>query len=469
MESSEESNNVDLIRLPLMKVAHITPHIGGGVGSVLLSLFESMGSRGIDNRLYCLDNTKSRFESLSAISYKIDGLFFKHDIQTNLEKSFDQIDLILLHYWNHPLLAKFLSQSLLPKNKLVIWCHNSGLFEPHLLPNYLFDISSKVVFTSGCSYAAHNMQDRISAFPERYGVVHSTRSLEAFLEIGHSRNYAKSVKNLLYIGTVSESKMHPKSAKIFAQLSKQGFSIQVVGGPDHIEFTAAVRSYGGEVEVHGELENVVPFFQNADLFIYPLRPDHYGTGEQVILEAMASGLPVVAFDNPAERAILEKGGGVLVSDAQDFIKSAIRLASGPSDYLGNMSVVGINRVKSEFSVKQMTNNLIDIMSNVAEGTRLDVVDHGSCLYPRIGMDELALYALHSFFDGEEMVSNNADSLSSLEDLVFEKIRPYLKASDSASKWCGLTKSTPFHYQRYFPDNVNLKSLCRKIVAKCGVS
>lgn len=277
------------------------------------------------------------------------------------------------------------------------------------------------------------------------------------------RNHPSAIKNLLYVGTVSDSKMHHESAKIFADISKQGFSIKVVGGPDQEKLASAVRTHGGEIEVFGEVKNVAPFFEEADLFVYPLRPDHYGTGEQVILEAMASGLPVIAFDNPAERAILEKGGGVLASDLQEFINSAIKLRTEQTVSYKNISNIAVRRVKEEFGIERMSCDLVDVMLNVAEhndSTERAYLCHGT------DMDELALYALHSFFDGEEILRNNREDLALLETLVFEKIRPSLNTRDSAARWTGLSKSTPFHYQQYFPRNAHLNSLCQKITAEC---
>lgn len=446
----------------------MSPHIGGGVGSVLGGFFESCQDYKAANSLFCLDYCDTNFKDITKVETKCEGTLSSSLSRETFENEINQTDVVLLHYWNHPLLAKFLSMSRLPQKKLVIWCHNSGLFEPHVLPKYLVDISSKVLFTSGCSYLAHNLRGVAATLPEKFGVVQSTRNLDDFLRIGAGEGDAKPIKNLLYIGTVSGSKMHPESAKIFAELSKQGFSIQVVGGPDHLKLADAVQFHDGEIEVFGEVGDIVPFFRDADLFIYPLRSDHYGTGEQVILEAMASGMPVIAFDNPAERAILEKGGGVLVSNAQEFISSVKRLRSDQTGYFNEMSTVAINRIRSEFNFERMSKTLIDIMSDVAENAHLDVVDHGLLLRARAETDELALYALHSFFDGEDMVNDNIGSLSSLENVVFEKIRLSLKTSDNVAKWCGLSKSTPFHYQQYFPDNVHLKSLCQKISAEYGL-
>lgn len=442
----------------LIRVLHITPHLGGGVGSVLLSFCNATQGISVDNSICCLDYAKSNFEPLSCVSKKIDGLFFNSYINYA-----DNCELIVLHYWNHPLLVKFLSQNCLPTGNLIIWCHNSGLFEPHILPRYLVSISSKVIFSSSCSYAANNLQSLISEFPTAFGCVHSTRNTDQFLEVAVSRVYKNPLRNLLYVGTVSGSKMHPRSAEIFSDLSKNGFLITVVGGPGHEKLAEEVRSLGGEIEIYGEVADVRPFYRNADLFIYPLRSDHYGTGEQVILEAMASGLPVVAFDNPAERAILQEGGGVLASSVQDFCSNVVRLSFESLGIIEKMSKTAIDRIRSEFDVSRMVNQLVDVMLEVSEVEHLKIVDCSTDSQSSNEIDELALYVLHSFFDGEDIVRENRDNLPLLHNVIYDKIRLLLESKGAAERWYGFNKSTPFHYQRYFPENIHLTSLCERLM------
>lgn len=444
-----------------MNVVHVSAHIGGGVGSVLKGFFDVANLKGIANTLICLDKCNSNFNYIESAAIKKDGAYIGDCKEKELEAFLNNFDVIVVHYWNHPLMCKFLTECRLNSGRLVFWCHNSGLFEPHIFPRYLVNGAKKILFTSCCSYEAPNLRDLISKTPEKFGAIHSTRNLEDFERICTGRNYDNPVKNLLYVGTINGSKMHLETAKILAELSNQGFSIQVIGGPDHERLASDVCLHGGMIEVFGEVEDVAPYFEKADLFIYPLRPDHYGTGEQVILEAMASGLPVIAFDNPAERAILENGGGVLVSDSLEFIDNVVMFKSHPM-LRKYISEIAVKRVKEEFYIGRMTDNMIDVMMSVAGGGNL-----GGVLCASAEMDELALYVRHSFFDGDEIVGGIGDDLSALEDFAFEKIRRFMKISDSASRWTGLSKSSPFHYQQYFIDNVHLNSLCQKIIAECA--
>jgi glycosyltransferase involved in cell wall biosynthesis len=77
----------------------------------------------------------------------------------------------------------------------------------------------------------------------------------------------------------------------------------------------------------GEL--LAAHFASADLFLFPSETETFGN---VILEALASGLFVVAFDYAAARAHVRPGvTGVLapLGDARGFVAAAARLAESP--------------------------------------------------------------------------------------------------------------------------------------------
>ena len=63
---------------------------------------------------------------------------------------------------------------------------------------------------------------------------------------------------------------------------------------------------------------------------YPLNKKHYGSGEQAIIEAMYSKIPVVAFSNHAEKEIIKnKNTGILVNNKNDYVKAIKKLYSDP--------------------------------------------------------------------------------------------------------------------------------------------
>jgi glycosyltransferase involved in cell wall biosynthesis len=78
-----------------------------------------------------------------------------------------------------------------------------------------------------------------------------------------------------------------------------------------------------------EGDTLSEFFASADLFVFPSTTDTFGN---VLLEAMASGLPIIAADVGPTRELLAGGGGITVPPGDpDALVGAIRsLAADPA-------------------------------------------------------------------------------------------------------------------------------------------
>jgi glycosyltransferase involved in cell wall biosynthesis len=77
-------------------------------------------------------------------------------------------------------------------------------------------------------------------------------------------------------------------------------------------------------------EDLAAHFASADLFLFPSLTETYGN---VTVEAMASGLAVVAFDTGAARLHIRSGSnGVLTGsgDQGEFVRAAADLAAQPA-------------------------------------------------------------------------------------------------------------------------------------------
>jgi putative flippase GtrA len=103
----------------------------------------------------------------------------------------------------------------------------------------------------------------------------------------------------LYVGRLAAEKRVEALAHLGALI---GLKVIVVGdGPARLEIEAALAHL--DVEFRGVLEGdaLAHAYREADVFVFPSETDTLGL---VLLEAMASGLPVVAAESPASREVL---------------------------------------------------------------------------------------------------------------------------------------------------------------------
>lgn len=113
---------------------------------------------------------------------------------------------------------------------------------------------------------------------------------------------------LLTVASMKPVKNHPLLLRAFARLQRPEARLMIVGqGTGEGE----LRRLAGELEVSDRLvfagfhADPTPFYATADLFV--LSSDHEGFGN-VIVEALAQGLPVVSTDCPSGPAeIMENG------------------------------------------------------------------------------------------------------------------------------------------------------------------
>jgi glycosyltransferase involved in cell wall biosynthesis len=131
---------------------------------------------------------------------------------------------------------------------------------------------------------------------------------------------------VLYVGRLAAEKNLPLLVRSFRALQAQSASVRLVvvgDGPARRELESLVPDAvftgvrrGDELSRH---------FASADLFVFPSRSETFGN---VVLEAMASGLPVVHADTPSATALLRDGETGLICPPRDeaaYAEAVLRL------------------------------------------------------------------------------------------------------------------------------------------------
>jgi glycosyltransferase involved in cell wall biosynthesis len=120
----------------------------------------------------------------------------------------------------------------------------------------------------------------------------------------------------LYVGRISREKNLPLLAQAFKNLAGRSCRLVLVGdGPYREEMEEALRDYPALFTGFKSGQELLQLYASADVFVFPSATDTFGN---VVLEAQASGLPVIVTDEggpheimiPGETGIMVKAGSV---------------------------------------------------------------------------------------------------------------------------------------------------------------
>ena len=156
---------------------------------------------------------------------------------------------------------------------------------------------------------------------------HPTRRDSKFFEKFGAKN---GQIRLLYVGRVSREKDLDLLAEAYRRLRDEGLSIQlcVVGhGPYSREFSESLP----EALFTGYLtgEELAAAYASADIFVFPSTTDTFGN---VIIEAQASGVPVIVSDSGGPKELVENDRNGLITkshDVEDLTRAIRDLVADP--------------------------------------------------------------------------------------------------------------------------------------------
>jgi glycosyltransferase involved in cell wall biosynthesis len=279
-----------------MKVLHITPHLGGGIGTVVMAWLDRVK----DHNVACLDFVN---EKVRAFSSGKEFFLFPRMIEffEFLVELIKEADIVVVHYWDSDFLKRLFAVEL-PESRMAFWCHKHYWVKPEVVayPDAIFGVSPIQQFDN---------------------FIWSCGDMSRFKQIVPTEHKGFNVG---YVGTVDFKKIHPEFLDMCRAIKVPGIHFTIVGennigGKDDDKFTFT-----------GKVDDVAPYLAGFDVFGYPLRANHYGTAEQVLGEAMCSGVVPVCMDNPAERTIVDNSfDGFIASDEPEYIQKIEWLATHP--------------------------------------------------------------------------------------------------------------------------------------------
>lgn len=431
-----------------IKILHITPHFGGGVGRVLLNYFlETKKNFFLEHNVACLDYANDAAISLA----KKNGFVLRDKMSDKRDELLEMIkssDIVLVHWWNHPLLYDFLVRSTLPPCLLIIWSHNSGFSAPCVFTKKILNYPDFFVFTTPISFQTKEVKQLSAGAKKNLRVIWSTGGIDHVKGVKPKKHIGFNVG---YIGTVDYAKLHPHFLAMCGKISISDLKFIVCGGPSEKEIKDEAEKMGvlDRINFTGQILDTAQYLQIFDIFGYPLAKNHYGTCEQVLQESMAAGVVPVVLANPAESYIVKnKLTGIVAKNEREYVK-AIKVLYNNHQLRNLLSKNARKYALENFSLEKMANEwnkIFDEVLNFPKTVKKWDINKKNITSRDVFLESLGGYG-KPFVDYCN-VENNKD-----KKLAIEKIKRLGKLAN----WRSKNKSTVHHYNFFFPNDKYLNT------------
>ncbi len=155
-----------------------------------------------------------------------------------------------------------------------------------------------------------------------------------------------SVPHLLFVGRLASQKNLSLLIRAIAQMKVSAF-VDIVGeGEERANIESLIQKYELQnVKLHGKKtgEELIELYRSADVFVLPSLKEGISLA---MLEALASGLPVVASDSPEIREILADCGILIQEPNAINYASALDNLLSNKDTLQNLKNLSVQKARS---------------------------------------------------------------------------------------------------------------------------
>jgi hypothetical protein len=248
-----------------------------------------------------------------------------------------------------------------------------------------------------------------------------------------------------YVGTVDPAKMHPDFVSLCLKADLSDAQFVVVGGPSQAALQAEIdaRGVSSQFQILGPRSNVPSLMASFDIFAYPLTADHYGTGEQVLIEAMAAGAVPVVLDTGCERWVVDHGNtGLVCADPTEFT-TALRQLADDVPLRQRLAKQAVASVAERYPIEKTVVSWHQIYLRLLEAPKRPHRLLGNAISPC----DLLLAA-----------AQNTPLAAIYQDCLAGKSVAADRLSRLPAACFAATRGSVWHYQTFFPDDPELQRL-----------
>ncbi|WP_273432182.1 glycosyltransferase [Chitinibacter tainanensis] len=236
-----------------------------------------------------------------------------------------------------------------------------------LIVKYLYRHASAVVCVS--NGLKKEVRDLMGSSDQVLTIYNPVR-FSSTVSVARAEHANTDVKTILAVGRLSKPKDYPTLLKAFALLENKNTCLKIVGGVyDQAvwsELNSLISDLGiaSRIDFVGYSDHPDLFYQSADLFVLSSAWEGFGN---VIVEALAFGVPVVSTDCPSGPSEILCGGKfgelVPVGDSIELANRMDRILSGAIKYNSD----DLRRRAQDFSEKNIGQQYYNLIREVLSG------------------------------------------------------------------------------------------------------
>lgn len=433
----------------MLKILHITGHLGGGVGTVVLNYLEHKSKDALQQHTVLSLDSLNTYAADLLSNLNIDYSDSCHRNIDLINSKIKEADVVLLHWWNHPLITDLLVRNRLAACRLVLWSHISGGPAPNNFTAKTFEYPDEFIFTTPLSYFESEFVELSEDQKKKVGTIWSTGGVD---RLANYTPVEHDGFNIGYVGNLDFTKIHPDFVEICRAVEIPNVRFTVVGPlndklvqivdeaglADRIRFTGFVS----EDEKWAEL-------CRFDLFGYPLAPHHYGTCDQTLQEAMAFGIVPVVFNNPMESYIVKhRMNGLVARSVAEYVEYLHSLYED-KQMRSRLSQQAKSFAFSEYSLSRMVASWDSVFERVMQQKKTEKT------WPGV-KDGMALESHHVFLESLGRFGGAFAEYLNPCHVTKATAEDQLKSLGTRHNWSSDNKSTVHQYAKFFPGDAVLR-------------
>jgi len=353
-----------------LKILQVVNSLRKGGAERLVSLMhQGLLQQGIDSYVVTLAGTPggdNRIESLDVRSlYSIQALLRLGRYLR--QKRWEDLDLIHVHLFPPQLYVAILRNLITPRARIITTEHSTWNRRRKSRLLRLIDSSMyQQYFSIAC--ISEGARDALAvwqpAIKTRLKVIYNGIETEEFAKISRTRRPVEVSPRLVSVGNLTVQKGYDKVIEALMMIEIP-FRYDIAGeGDRRLQLEAQIHRLGLENKVRllGYTSDVATLLSECDVFVLYSRWEGFGLA---VVEAMASGLPVVVANVPGLNEIVrgEQDGGILVPPGDKVaLADALRRLIRDPDLCAELGNRARSRA-SEFQISATIDAYVDLYRN----------------------------------------------------------------------------------------------------------